>query len=114
MLKICNKCRHPFEGRANRLYCSVTCKSAVNNERQLVKTKELVDTNKILRRNRRIVADLFNLFKSQPIEKEILKKVGLDANYSTGAGDDGICFYEYTINAIKNRANYFFISKSSQ
>jgi hypothetical protein len=39
----CQRCSTSFAGRANCKYCSQACKSAVNNERQLVKTKELHD-----------------------------------------------------------------------
>ena len=107
---ICQKCDTPFEGRANRQYCSTACKSAVNNERQLVKTKELIDTNKILRRNRRILMDLFDLFGSQPFERVLLDRKGFDANYLTSAEDDGIIFYEFALR--QKSKGIFFITKN--
>ena len=110
MLIICQKCDTPFTGRANRQYCSTACKSAVNNERQLVKTKELIDTNKILRRNRRILMDLFDLFGSQPFERALLDRKGFDANYLTSAEDDRIIFYEFTLR--QKSKGIFFITKN--
>jgi hypothetical protein len=110
MLIVCQRCDTLFEGRANRQYCSTACKSAVNNERQLVKTKELIDTNKVLRRNRRILIELFELFGSQPFDRSLLDRKGFNSEYMTSADKDFILFYEFAL--YRKSKDVFFISKN--
>jgi hypothetical protein len=110
MLIHCQRCDNQFLGRANRQYCSTACKSAVNNERQLVKTKELIDTNKILRRNRRILIELFELFGSQPFDRSLLDRKGFNSDLVTSAEDDRILVYEFTL--YQKSKSSFFINKN--
>jgi hypothetical protein len=110
MLIVCQRCDTLFEGRANRQYCSTACKSAVNNERQLVKTKELIDTNRVLRRNRRILIELFDLFDSQPFDKSLLDRKGFDANYATSVEENSMVFYEFAL--YRKTTGLFFITKN--
>ena len=110
MLIHCQRCDTLFRGRANRQYCSTACKSAVNNERQLVKTKELIDTNKVLRRNRRILIELFELFGSQPFDRTLLDRKGFNSEYITSAEDDKMIFYEFALQ--KKNKESFFITKN--
>jgi hypothetical protein len=110
MLIHCQRCDNQFLGRANRQYCSTACKSAVNNERQLVKTKELIDTNKVLRRNRRILIELFELFGSQPFDKILLDRKGFNSEYMTSSDKDFILFYEFAL--YRKSKDLFFINKN--
>jgi hypothetical protein len=109
-IKICERCGNTFEGRANKVYCSIACKSAVNNGRQLVKTQELVDTNKILRRNRRILSDFYKVFQSKPFDAALLDNTDFDSTYSTGIGKEGLFFYEYSL--ITKNKNSYYITKT--
>lgn len=110
MFIVCQKCDTLFEGRANRQYCSTACKSAVNNQRQLVKTKELIDTNKILRRNRRILLELFDLFGTQPFNRSLLDRKGFKSEYMTSADKNAMLFYEFSL--YKKDKDVFFITKN--
>ena len=85
MLLICERCQTDFVGRANRQYCSTACKSAVNNDRQYVKTRDLILINKTLRANRRIMIELYELFGEQPFDRQLLDRKGLDSKRTTGA-----------------------------
>jgi hypothetical protein len=110
MFLICERCQTDFEGRANRQYCSTACKSAVNNERQYVKTKDLIHINKTLRANRRIMADLYELFGEQPFDRQLLDRKGLDSKRTTGSTDRSLLFYEYVLS--QNNQGLFFITKN--
>lgn len=108
---MCAKCGEPFEGRANQKYCSTSCKSAVNNERQHVKKATQIETNKILNRNRRILINLYNVFGTDPIDKKYLSKMGLKGNTNTGSFEGGFVFYEYTLTQSTGNKNTYFITK---
>ena len=112
MLVACAKCRSPFEGRSNRQYCSTSCKSSVNNERQLVKKAEQIQDNKILNRNRSIMIKLHEVFGSDPIDKKYITKMGLKGNKNTGSFEGGFVFYEYTLTqSTEHKASYFITKK---
>ncbi len=107
---ICERCQTDFDGRANRQYCSTACKSAVNNERQYVKTRDLILINKTLRANRRIMLELYELFGSEPFDRQLLARKGFDSKRTTGSTDRTLHFYEYVLS--QNNQGLFFITKN--
>ncbi len=54
LFKNCIHCNTPFTGRANKIYCSASCKSQANNSAELVLRKDSRFFAKVMERNERI------------------------------------------------------------
>ena len=104
MIKInCKNCKKEFEGRRNQVYCSSRCKSETNNERVAERDKDIIETQKLMRKNRRILAMLHELFKEKTLPLYVLNNTEYNGNYFTGVKKGGYYMtFEYGIKKIND------------
>lgn len=74
--KKCKRCERPFEGRANRLYCSAQCKNQTNNQTDLAIRKTNRFWAKHFENNERIFN---NFMKNSPPRTTKIYKSDLKA-----------------------------------
>jgi|GEM_PF-1787683 len=79
----CVQCQRQFEGRANRKYCSLSCKNEFHNERNKEKNSLLIKLNKQLHRNWSVLSKMYELYRSSPIKLEILEADGFTPKFHT-------------------------------
>lgn len=113
---VCHHCGVKFTGRSNQKYCTTTCKSAVNNTRINERDKAVKIMEQRIRNNRKILSNLYNLFKNEEIPSIIIEKVsnqGFDQNYNNGMSVDKqtLRFLDYTLSKLSNKN--FLIKKLS-
>ena len=78
----CLECSDEFFGRIDKKYCSDNCRSAYNNRMNSDKTNFARRVNRILRQNRRILAQL-NPDGKAKVHREILAEKGFKFRYFT-------------------------------
>ena len=82
MKKNCQECGEAFMGRADKKFCSDQCRSAYNNRLNSDATNFIRNINNILRKNRRILAELNPDGKAQ-VHKDRLLEKGFKFSYFT-------------------------------
>lgn len=82
MKKTCIECGEKFHGRADKKYCSDHCRSVHNNRRNRDFNNFMRNINNILRKNRRIMADLNPDGKTR-IHRDKLLDQGFKFSYFT-------------------------------
>lgn len=82
MEKICKECGDKFSGRSDAKYCSDHCRSAFNNKTHRSSDTYVRKVNAILKKNRRILANLNPKGKTR-VKLADLVKHGLDQSYLT-------------------------------
>lgn len=112
MTIICHYCGDPFEGRPNRVYCSTSCKSAINNQRYAERDYEAKKIERAIRANRSIVFKLYQLFGEQTLPLSIIEKTAIKTHFNSGAAMDGslFCFLDFGLKMLPN--NYYQILKT--
>ena len=99
-MKECPNCSKQFEGRLNKVFCSLYCKSSFNyiKDKNRIPTRfRVVDTQ--LRLNRKILAK-FNQAGKATVRKQTLLDEGFDPKCITGwwknkKGDTYLFCYDY-------------------
>ena len=84
IMKVCPNCNEEFEGRLNKVFCSLYCKSAFNYKKDKNKplTRFRIVDNQ-LRLNRKILAR-YNKAGKATVRKQTLLKEGFDPKCITG------------------------------
>lgn len=82
MKKICLECQESFVGRIDKKYCSNQCRTSYNNRINAESNAMMKDINQILKKNRKILADLNPEGKAK-ISKKILGSRGFNFSYFT-------------------------------
>lgn len=82
MKKKCIECGDEFIGRADKKFCSDNCRSAYNNKLNSDATNFVRNINNILRKNRRILAELNPNGKTK-IHRDKLMDKGFKFSYFT-------------------------------
>jgi hypothetical protein len=92
--KVCAECGELLKGRQDKKFCSDQCRSAYNNRLNSDATNYIRNVNNILRRNRRILAELNPGGKSR-VPQDKLRSRGFDFTYftSTYQTKDGSLYY---------------------
>ncbi|MEO0133033.1 MAG: hypothetical protein ABIK73_08915 [candidate division WOR-3 bacterium] len=80
--RTCLECGEKLVGRADKKFCSDTCRIAYNNRLNRDDTNYMTNVNNILRRNRRILMTLNPTGKTR-ISREKLTEKGFDFTYFT-------------------------------
>lgn len=82
--KICQHCKTPISGRADKRYCSDQCRSLAGNSRRLEDKSEVLikKVNQILRRNRNILQQA-SLQGKTTLRREVLEQAGFQFGYFT-------------------------------
>ena len=79
----CIECGDTFEGRVDKKFCSDQCRNTHNNRLNSDETNLIRNTNRILKKNRRILAAL-NPDGKANITREKLLMQGFNFGYITG------------------------------
>jgi len=82
MKKQCIECDEEFHGRADKKFCSDQCRSSHNNKLNSDSTNFIRNINNILRKNRRILAEMNPSGKAR-IHKDKLMEKGFKFSYFT-------------------------------
>ena len=82
MKKNCIECGEEFKGRADKKFCSDNCRSAYNNKLNSDATNFIRNVNNILRKNRRILAELNPNGKSKTNRDKLMER-GFKFSYFT-------------------------------
>lgn len=88
-IKICPHCGDPFEGRANRTYCSTSCKSAINNARVAERDVTANYVAKIVKNNRRILMQLYDIYGERELPSIIISATKLNKKWYNTMSTDG-------------------------
>ncbi len=99
MEKHCQYCDAPIKGRADKKFCDDSCRNAFNNQQNSDTTNLMRNVNNILRKNRRILADLNPEGKTKATKAKLIEK-GYNFQYhthtlATKAGATYTFCYEY-------------------
>ncbi|MCO6491218.1 MAG: hypothetical protein J5I98_22570 [Phaeodactylibacter sp.] len=78
----CLECGDKFIGRADKRFCSAQCRSSYHNRQNRDATNFVRNINNILRRNRRILADLNPRGKAR-VHRDKLLESGFRFSYFT-------------------------------
>ena len=78
----CLYCGDEFVGRSDKKFCSDQCRSNYNNKIKREHEKLIIDINKKLRKNRKILKALNPIGKTT-VRREYLDKLGFDFQYHT-------------------------------
>lgn len=79
----CKNCGKPLIGRSDKKFCDSYCRNSYNNKHKRDDEKYIQQTNKQIRRNRRILKTLCPQGKAV-VRKELLDKLGY--NYGVFSG----------------------------
>lgn len=82
MKKVCVECQEEFQGRIDKKFCSDSCRSAYHNRLNGSVNNFVRSINNILRKNRRILAEL-NPEGKTTISRERLQELGFKFSYFT-------------------------------
>ncbi|MFO7823650.1 MAG: hypothetical protein R6V72_06900 [Cyclobacterium sp.] len=78
----CPECGDVIHGREDKIFCSDQCRFQRHNRNKRRSEKTILDINKILRKNRRILQNL-NPIGLTAVRREILTRQGFDFNFFT-------------------------------
>ncbi len=78
----CLQCGEKIVGRIDKKFCDAQCRNSYNNKRKRESEKQIVEINRILRRNRKILKQLSPEGKTT-VRKEYLEKSDFDFKYHT-------------------------------
>lgn len=82
MKKICPECGDTFTGRIDKKFCSDQCRNTYNNRLNKDETNFIRNVNHVLRKNRRILAELNPVGKIK-VSKSVLIDKGFNFQYFT-------------------------------
>ena len=82
MEKNCLNCGDPIIGRSDKKYCSDQCRSGYNNKINNEENNYIKEVNNVLRKNRKILADLNPRGKAKVKREELILK-GFDFKFFT-------------------------------
>jgi predicted nucleic acid-binding Zn ribbon protein len=77
--KTCEECGKTIHGRLDKRFCDANCRNAFNNKLKRSDEQYILATNRILRKNRRILKTLSPLGKST-VRKEVIEAMGYNFN----------------------------------
>lgn len=98
-VKVCLQCGEKIIGRLDKKFCGDQCRNMYNNKIKRAGEKEIIEINRILRRNRKILKQ-FNPEGKTTVRMEYLKKLKFDFKFHThtftsGTGNTYKFCYEY-------------------
>ncbi len=80
----CLQCGKSVYGRSDKKFCSADCRNEFNNLRYKEEKKAVIEINRILMRNRKILKQL-NPEGKMVISSDLLLKSGFDLEYYTNS-----------------------------
>ena len=109
--KRCLECDGPIKGRADKKFCSDTCRIAYNNNLKRNDNNQIRNINNTLRKNRRILIEL-NPEGKIKISGDKLRSKGFDFNYFTSiytTKEGSQYFYCYDQGYLPIEKDYFLL-----
>lgn len=88
----CLRCKEPVKGRIDKKFCSDLCRNRYNNEGARDHTRLMRNTNNALRRNRKILEELYG---NEAIKKDELIEKNFNFDYITEFKNTVRWCYEY-------------------
>ena len=83
-MKTCKLCKSNFQGRSDKIFCTLKCKSRYHRKLNAVTKSATSDIDTILHRNRSILLEVMGKHKTQlKIPITILEKKKFNFNYIT-------------------------------
>jgi hypothetical protein len=79
---LCLHCGEKIIGRIDKKFCDADCRNSYNNKKKRNSEKQIIEINRILRKNRRILKQ-FNPEGKTTIRKEYLFKLGFNQKFHT-------------------------------
>ncbi len=79
----CAECGTTLVGRSDKKFCDAYCRNSYNNKVKRADEKFIMDVNRILRRNRRILKHLCPQGKAV-VRKDILDQLGYNYDHFSG------------------------------
>ncbi|PIP55336.1 MAG: hypothetical protein COX07_00455 [Bacteroidetes bacterium CG23_combo_of_CG06-09_8_20_14_all_32_9] len=109
----CIECNEILRGRADQKFCSDACRNSYNNRVHSDTTAFMRNINNILRKNRKILINFFELKKTKVLRETLIQK-GFDFNYfthiyTTKKGTSYYFCYDYGYLILED--GYYFIVK---
>ncbi|MBO7651899.1 MAG: hypothetical protein J6S84_04195 [Bacteroidales bacterium] len=103
MKRICPVCHTEFDGRADKKFCCDQCRNTYNNQLKQEDNSLTYKTNRLLKKNRQILADMYQKIDKPDKErhsvlKDKLVKEGFKFDYMTNiykTKTDKIYYYCY-------------------
>ena len=80
---VCLLCHQPVRGRSDKKFCSLSCKNAYHHAQKTENEDVVKETDRILRKNYKILQSLLNGANERIIDNEILEILGFQWNYLT-------------------------------
>jgi hypothetical protein len=114
--RTCPDCGEVIKGRADKKFCSDSCRNNYNNKLNSDTTNYVRKINNILRRNRRIIEELTPNDKAKMHKSKLLEK-GFDFSYYTNIykTQKGVMYYfcyEYGYLPLEN--DFYFLVKRNE
>ncbi len=99
-MNTCKTCSKEFKGRPNQKFCSIKCKNSFHNVKNREKESHVIEVNKHLHKNWSTLENLYKIYRSAPISKDILRSFGFNDKYLTHihtspVGEKYIMIYDY-------------------
>ena len=84
MLEIrkCPSCGENVVGRIDKIFCCDQCRNTYNNKKKRITEEYIININRILRKNRKILSQLNPEGKSS-VRKSVMEKLGFNFKYHT-------------------------------
>ena len=84
MQRKCKMCQEPIQGRSDKIFCSVNCKTEYHHKLRRATAVEVVEINKILARNRSILLEILGKNIAQKkVPRLMLDKKKFNYKYHT-------------------------------
>ena len=95
----CLQCGERIVGRIDKMFCDAQCRNSYNNRIKRVSEQQIIEINRILRKNRKILKQ-FSPEGKTTVRKEYLEKLNFNFNfhthtYTTSHGNVYKFCYEY-------------------
>lgn len=109
--KTCLECGGKIKGRADKKFCSDTCRIAYNNKLNSDETNYMKNVNNALRKNRRILIELNPTGKAK-VSREKLVEKGFDFNHFTSTyttRENAVYHYCYEQGYLQTEKNWYLL-----
>lgn len=110
--KLCLECDYPLRGRRDKKFCSDACRSAYHNQLRGPAEKHIRNTNIILRKNRKILIELYHRL-GQNIPRFEMLEAGFKFPYATSieiVNSGQVVKYCYDVSYIQIKDQHYKIS----
>ena len=84
MKRLCLSCRKEIKGRADKKFCGLTCKNQHSYQQRLVTKSEVAEIDRLLHRNRIILATLMGDSRKETFDRSVLTRAKFRWEFHTG------------------------------